>query len=144
MHLISSRSVYSVALWRRTPPPKVCLFWTVACCGVASWQRSEKWTRLHKKTTTNLSPIQRYQNRFCTQTPSWWNRAHKLRRSKRDGQTFEKRNPRATKLDMVIEDLWQVLAPLKLSGRWKFGETGLLKLKFPYLRNPLRKFIPIK
>ena len=25
-----------------------------------------------------LSPVQRYQNHFCTPTPSWQNRAHKL------------------------------------------------------------------
>jgi len=35
-------------------------------------------------TVHNYKPshIQRHQNRFCTPTPSWRNRAHKLRRSK--------------------------------------------------------------
>jgi len=39
----------------------------------------ESWTRLHNY---KPSPIQLYQNRFCTPRPSWQNRAHKLWRSK--------------------------------------------------------------
>ena len=48
---ISSRSVYSVALWRRKPPIFI-IFSTSAFSGVASWQQSEKVE--HECTTTNL------------------------------------------------------------------------------------------
>ena len=47
---ISSRSVYSVALWRRKP--KFCRFWNSAFCGVAGWRQSDKVE--HGCTTTNL------------------------------------------------------------------------------------------
>jgi len=43
---------------------------------VAIW---ESWTRMHY---CKPSPIQRHQNRFCTPTPLWRNRAHKLWHSK--------------------------------------------------------------
>jgi len=39
----------------------------------------ESWTRVHNY---RLSPIQRYQNRFCTPTPSLRNCAHNLWHSK--------------------------------------------------------------
>jgi len=48
---ISSRSVYSVVLWRRNPPI-FAVFWTSAFSGVANWQQSEKVE--HRCTTTNL------------------------------------------------------------------------------------------
>jgi len=48
------------------------------------WQ---SWTRMHNY---KPSPIQRYQNRFCTPTPSWRNRAHKLRCS----EVWQTRPPR--------------------------------------------------
>jgi len=76
---ISSRSVYSVALWQRKTPIFAGFFWTSACSGVTSWQQSEKVE--HGCTTAN-SPIQRYQNRFCTRTPSWRNPVLNLWRSK--------------------------------------------------------------
>ena len=47
----SSRSVYSVALWRRYTPI-FAVFWTSAFSGVAIWQQSEKVE--HGCTTTNL------------------------------------------------------------------------------------------
>ena len=76
------------------------------------------------------SPIQRHQNRFCTPTPSWRNRAHNLWHSKAwrtDRQTKTQRfgrpgrgwNPKPTKLGMVIEDLAHVHAPQKLLGVWR-------------------------
>jgi len=34
--------------------------------------------KLNKGTHYKPSPIQRYQNRFCTPTPSWRNRTHNL------------------------------------------------------------------
>jgi len=51
---ISSRSVYSVALWRRKSwkTPNFCRFLTSAFSGVASWQQSEEVE--HGCTTTNL------------------------------------------------------------------------------------------
>jgi len=58
--------------------PNFAIFSTSAFSGVASWQQSDKVE--HGCTTTNL-PYQRYQSRFCTPTPSWRNRAHKLWRS---------------------------------------------------------------
>jgi len=48
---ISSRSVYSVALWRRKPPI-FAVFWTSAFSGVANWQQSQKLE--HRCTTTSL------------------------------------------------------------------------------------------
>jgi len=48
---------------------------TLAFCGVASWQQSEKIQRVHNY---KPSPIQQYQKCFCTSTPSWQNFAHKL------------------------------------------------------------------
>jgi len=48
---ILSRSVYSVALWRRKTPI-FAVFWTSAFSGVANWQQSEKVE--HGCTTTNL------------------------------------------------------------------------------------------
>ena len=78
------------------------------------------------------SPIQRHQNRLCTPTPSWRNRAHNLWRSKAwrtDKQTDKKLkvfghpgggwNPIATKLGTVIENLELVLAPRKLLAVWR-------------------------
>jgi len=49
---ISSRSVYSVDLWRGGEKPHFCRFWTSAFSGVAIWQQSEKVE--HACTTTNL------------------------------------------------------------------------------------------
>jgi len=57
---ISSRSVYSAALWRRKPP-MCAIFLTSAFCGIAIWQQSEKVE--HRCTTTDLplsNGIQRY------------------------------------------------------------------------------------
>ena len=48
---ISSRSVYSIVLWRRKTPI-FTVFWTSAFSGVANWQQSEKVE--HGCTTTNL------------------------------------------------------------------------------------------
>ena len=47
----SSRSVYSVALWRRKNPI-FAIFWTSAFSVVANWQQSDKVE--HRCTTTNL------------------------------------------------------------------------------------------
>ena len=52
---ISSRSVYSVALWRRKTPqflPIFAIFWTSAFSVVANWQKSDKVEDGY--TTTNL------------------------------------------------------------------------------------------
>jgi len=52
----------------------------------------ESWTRMHNY---KPFPIQRYQNRFCTLTPSCRNRAHNLWRSKpwrTDRQTNRQKN----------------------------------------------------
>jgi len=75
---ISSRPVYFVVLWRRNPKfyhfIEFGIFW---CRQLATiW---ESWTRLHNH---EASPIQRYQNRFCTPTHSWKNRLYNLWRSK--------------------------------------------------------------
>jgi len=73
------------------------------------------------------SPIQRYQNCFCSPTPSWRNQVHKVWRSKAwrtDKQTKNSMflagwwNPNPTKLGIVMEDLEHVLAPHKLLGVW--------------------------
>ena len=69
-------------------------------------------------------------NCFCTPTPSWRNRVHKLWHSKAwrtNRQTNKQKNstfwppgggwnPSPTKLGMVIEDFKHVPAPLKLLG----------------------------
>jgi len=49
---ISSRSVYSVVLWRRKTPI-FAVFWTSAFSDVANWHQSQKVE--HGCTTTNLS-----------------------------------------------------------------------------------------
>jgi len=56
---ISSRSVYSVALWRQKKQflPHFAIFWTSTFSDVASWQQSEKID--HGCTTTNL-PLQTF------------------------------------------------------------------------------------
>jgi len=100
--------------------------WHLVCRQLAAiW---ESWTRVH-----NYKPslIQRHQNHFCIPTSSWWNRAHKLWRSKalrteKAWRTNKKLtvfrrpgggwNPISTKLGKVIEDLEHVLAPLKRLG----------------------------
>ena len=46
-----SRSVYSIALWRRNTPI-FAVFWTSAFSDVDSWRQSEKVE--HRCTTTNL------------------------------------------------------------------------------------------
>ena len=51
---ISSRSVYSVVLWRRKPPI-FAVFWTSAFCDVANWHQSQKVEHGCKP-----SPIQRH------------------------------------------------------------------------------------
>jgi len=112
-------------LRRRTPVFTV--FWTSAFSGVAIWQQSEKVE--HGCTTTNLSlsngikivsVLQRLPGEVgCTVSDV----------QKRDEQTDRKTKnstflaaPTAgeirapTKLGMVVEDLEQVLAPLKLLG----------------------------
>jgi len=72
---ISSRSVYSVALWwRKTPKIYHLIDFGILWCRqlAAIW---ESWTRVHNHKS---SPIQWHQNCFCTVTPSWWNCAHKI------------------------------------------------------------------
>ena len=77
----------------------------------------ESWTWVHNY---KRSPVKRYQNRLCTLTHSWRNRAPNSGLQKCDGQTDKKLNvygrlkggwsPNPTKLGMVIEDLEHVLA----------------------------------
>ena len=50
---ISSRSVYSVVLWRRKPPI-FAVFWTSAFSGVANWHQSQKVEHRHGCTTTSF------------------------------------------------------------------------------------------
>jgi len=113
------------------------------CCQlVAIW---ESRTQVH-----NYKPslIQWHQNRFCTRTPSWRNRAHKLWRSKALRTNKQKTqlfwlpsggwSPSPTKFGMVIKDLEHVLAPPKQSqlrrivlpprGAENLGETRPLNL----------------
>ena len=75
----SSRSVYSVALGRRKP--QFLPFFGLRHLVMSPIRSSliESWTWVHND---KPSPIQRYQNRFCTLTPSWRNRVHNLWRSK--------------------------------------------------------------
>jgi len=66
-----------VLWWRKTQILPFFYFGIYWCCQLAAvW---ESWTRLHNYKS---SPIQRYQNRFCTPTSSWRNRAHNVWRSK--------------------------------------------------------------
>jgi len=124
---LSSRSVYSVALWRRKTQNFVAF-------GLRPFVVSPIGSNLRKLNTGVMdnykpSPIQRYQNRFCTSAPSWRNRVHKLWHSRAwrtDKQTDKKLNvfccpsgwwnPSPTKLGTVIEDLEHVLAPIELLG----------------------------
>ena len=88
---ISSRSVYSVALcWRKNPI--FAAFWTSAFTGVAIGSSLRKVNTVHNY---KPYPIQGHQNRFCTPTSSWRNRAHNLWHSKvwrTDRQTDKKLN----------------------------------------------------
>jgi len=135
-----SISVYSVGLcWRKNPIFTVFLdFGILWCRQLASvWQ---SWTRVNDY---KLSLIQWHQNCFCTPTPSWRNRAHKLWHSKAwrtsrqtDRQTDRQTknstflvpgsgwNPSPTKLGMVIEDFMRVPAPLKLLGSDAVSPVG--------------------
>ena len=128
--IISSRSVYSVVLWRRKTPifAVFAVFWTSAFSDVAIWHQSQKVE--HGFTTTNL-PLSN-----GIKIVSVFQRLHgEIGRTnsavqKRDGQTDKQTdkklnvfghpgggwNPSLTKLGMVIEDLEHVLAPLKLLG----------------------------
>ena len=115
-------------------PQFMPFFWTLAFSDVDSWRQSDAQLQ--------TSPIQRHQNHFCIPTSSWWNRAHKLWRSKawrqkRDRKSVTEKawrtdkklnvvhrpgggwNPIATKLYTVIEDLEHVLPPLKRLGVWR-------------------------
>jgi len=125
---ISSRSVYSVALWRRKPPI-FAVFWTSVFSRVAIWQQSEEVERAC--TTTNLplsggikivSVLQRLHGEIGRTI------SHV---QKRDGQTNRqtdkktqcfwpprrrvKSQPHQT-WHMVIENLERVLACLKHFG----------------------------
>jgi len=75
---MSSRSVYSVALcWRKTPI--FAVFWTRH---LVLSPTGSSLTKLNTGAQLQTSPIQRHQNRFCTPTLSWQNRAQILWRSK--------------------------------------------------------------
>ena len=150
----SSRSVYSIALWRRKTPV-FAIFWTSTFSDVDSlaaiW---ESWTRVH-----NYKPslIQQRQNHSCTPTPSWQNWANKLWHSKvwRTNQAWwtDKKlnvfrhpgggwNPSPTKLGLVIEDLEHVLAPQKRLRVWRIvsplGGTENLEVTRPHqIKNPI-------
>jgi len=72
---ISSKSlisVYSVVLWLRKTPIFVPFF------GLRHLVMSPIGINLRKVHNYKPFPIQRHQNRFCTLTPSWRNRAHNL------------------------------------------------------------------
>jgi len=104
----------------------------------------ESWTKMHNY---KPSPVQRYQNHFCTPMSSWWNHAHKLWHSKawRTNRQMDRqkpqrfRSPRWCVKYTVIENLEQILAPLKLlgirarvsllGGAENSGETHPLNLK---------------
>ena len=88
---ISSRSVYSVAFWRRKPP-NFAVFWTSAFCGVASWWKSEKVEHGAQLQTFPYPMVLKsflYSKSFMA-------------------KSYE--------LGMVIEDLEHILAPPKLLG----------------------------
>jgi len=146
---ISSQSIYSVALcWRKTP--------FLAVFGLRHLVLSPIGNSLTKCTVHNYkpSPIQRHQNRFCTPTPSWRNRAHNIWRSKAwrtDRQTKKLNffghpgggwNPSPNKLGTVIDDLEQVLAPHKRSGVWRIvspleGAENLVITRPHQLKTPI-------
>ena len=135
---ISSRSVYSVDLWLRTKTIQFVPFleFGILWCRqlAAIW---ESWTRMYKY---KPSPIQRYQNRFCTRTSLWQNQVHNLWHSKAWWTDSQKKlnvfghpgsgwNPNPTKLGMVIEDLEHVLAPPNFWGlTHSFAYGGALKI----------------
>jgi len=100
------------------------------------------------------SPIQRHQNRFCTPTRSWRNRAHNLWRSKAwrtEKQTNKKtqrfwlarrrvksephqtrhgdRGPRARSCASKTFGVWRIVSPL--GGAENFGVTRPPQLKTP-------------
>ena len=60
-----------------TKTPNFCHFWISAFSGVANWQLSQK---VEHGCTAQIQtfPIKLNQNRFCTPSPSWRNRAHNL------------------------------------------------------------------
>ena len=128
-YVISSRSVYSVALWRQKKClPYFGIFWTSAFSDVANWQQSEKVE--HRCTTTNLplsngikiaSVLQRLHGEIgCTISDVQKRDEQTNRQTDKKTQRFWLPRRRVkwspTKLGMVIEDLEHVLAPLKLWG----------------------------
>jgi len=76
---ISSRLVYSVALWQRKTPNFVG-FQSLAFCDVANWQRTDKVEC--GSTTANLPQTSGITTLSIPPTASWRNRTQKLRRSK--------------------------------------------------------------
>ena len=59
---VLSRSVYSVAVWRRKTQ-NFAILWTSTFCGVTNWQQSEKVE--HGCTTTNLPLSNGMRTVFC-------------------------------------------------------------------------------
>jgi len=73
--------------------PFYAVFWTSALVSRAV-EHAFSGTRMHNY---KPSPIQRYQNRFCTPTHSWRNQAHTISDvQKRDGQTYRQTNRQKT------------------------------------------------
>ena len=93
-------NIVSISLFYRPLAAKTHNFCHIFDFGI-QWCRQlptvwESWARLQNY---KPSPIQWYQNRFCTPTPSWRNRAHKLWRSKAwrtDRQTDKQTNKKST------------------------------------------------
>ena len=126
---ISSRSVYSVALWRRKTPI-FAIFLTSAFSGVASWQQSEKVEHMCTSTNLCLSNVSKpflCSNAFVAKSGAQTLTFKSVTDRQTNRQTDKKtlsvfgrpgggRNPSITRLGMVIEDLKHVLAALKLLG----------------------------
>ena len=162
---ISSPSVYSVALWWHKKLD-FAVFWTSAFCGFAIWQYTEK-VECRCTTTTFLYPM--VSTSFLYWTALWRHIVHTISVvQKRDkhkpthrqtkNSTFRRHgggwNPSPSKLDMVIEDLEHVLAPLKrlgvwhivltqsftARGRWKFGGNPKPLIWNPHNSVTLQRF----
>jgi len=123
--------------------PKFAIFWTLAFCGIATWQQSEKVE--HECTTTNLPLSNGIKIISLLQCLHGEIGCTNLDVQKHDGQTDRQTkkldvfsrpgggwNPSPIKHDMVVEDLEHILAPENVwgseaqfatRGRQKFGGT---------------------
>jgi len=159
---ISSRSVYSVVLWRQETPifGDFCRFWTSAFSDVANWyinlRKLSTGAQLQTFPYPTVSKSFLYSNAFMaksgvqtltfTSVTDWQTNRQTNRQIDKKLNVCSHHgggwNPSPTKLGMVIEDPEHVLAPPKLLGIWRIvsplgGAENLGVTRHPQLKTPI-------